>query len=515
MGGPVVLVVLDGYGIGDGGRFDATEHAHNPFLRDAGQSYPNASLETSGESVGLPAGQMGNSEVGHMTMGAGRVILQDLTRIGHALREQPVEERAPVRQLFEKLRASNGTLHLMGLVSDGGVHSHIEHLEELLRAARRQGIPACVHAFLDGRDTPPRSGRSHIERLMTTVNETGAHVATVSGRYYAMDRDSRWDRISKAYHAIVCREGEAAETAVEAVERAYARDESDEFVVPDLRRGRTRPAGRRRRLLLQLPRGPGAGDHERPHCGLPGPLRRRARAPRRRRPGRLPVHDRVRRGLRPAGRVSLRRSRGRCSASWCPPPVSPQLRIAETEKYAHVTFFFNSGVEEPFRGEDRILVPSPRDVDTYDHRPEMSALQVTQDPDDAHRRGRLRVRARQLREPGTWWGTPGVMDAAVKAVETIDTCLEKLAGLVLERDGQLLITADHGQLRADGRPRDRRAAHRPHHEPGAGPLDHSRSGRTHPARRKPRRPGADGPRAARASPAPDRDDGRSLLVPSS
>ena len=208
---PVVLVVLDGYGIGDGGAADATEAAHAPFLRDAAISYPMASIETSGESVGLPPGQMGNSEVGHMTMGAGRVILQDLTRIGQAFREKPAEERLPIRDLFAAVRKSGGTLHLMGLVSDGGVHSHTDHLEAILQAAAREKIPTAVHVFLDGRDTPPSSGLGYVQALIPHVRTAGAHIATVSGRYYAMDRDSRWDRISLAYHAIVCREGERAE----------------------------------------------------------------------------------------------------------------------------------------------------------------------------------------------------------------------------------------------------------------------------------------------------------------
>ena len=439
---PVVLVVLDGYGIGDGGAADATEAAHAPFLRDAAISYPMASIETSGESVGLPPGQMGNSEVGHMTMGAGRVILQDLTRIGQAFREKPAEERLPIRDLFAAVRKSGGTLHLMGLVSDGGVHSHTDHLEAILQAAAREKIPTAVHVFLDGRDTPPSSGLGYVQALIPHVRTAGAHIATVSGRYYAMDRDSRWDRISLAYHAIVCREGERAEDAVSAVEAAYERGETDEFVVPTVIEGGRAiededgvfffnfRADRARELTNAITSAcPALFEKE---------LRRK----------RVP---------KLAGALCMTEYDASFDLKVAFPPEIPrqvlgqivsanglsQLRMAETEKYAHVTFFFNSGIEEPFPDEDRVLIPSPRDVATYDHRPEMSALQVTQTLMSRIAEGDYAFVLVNYANPDMV-GHTGVMDAAVKAVETIDTCLEKLAGLVLERGGQMLVTADHG-----------------------------------------------------------------------
>jgi 2,3-bisphosphoglycerate-independent phosphoglycerate mutase len=442
MPGPVVLVVLDGYGIGDGGSADATEAAHNPFLNAAASSFPSARLETSGEAVGLPAGQMGNSEVGHMTMGAGRIIEQGLTRITHAFEATPAEQHAPIRALFDSVQASGGTLHLMGLVSDGGVHSHIRHLSVLLEAAARAEIPTCVHVFLDGRDTPPRSGLGFVEDLMGQIESTGAQVATVSGRYWAMDRDSRWDRVGRAYHAIVCREGESAPSAVGAVEAAYARDESDEFVQPTvIENGRALSDGDgvlffnfradRARELTNAITGV-CPDH------FAGELERK-------------------KVVQLAGFLCMTEYDADFELPVAFPSEVPrnvlgervaaadlaQLRIAETEKYAHVTFFFNSGIEEPFPNEDRVLIPSPRDVATYDHRPEMSAQQLTETLLARIEEGDYRFVLVNFANPDMV-GHTGILDAAVKAVETIDSCLEKLAALVLERGGQMLITADHG-----------------------------------------------------------------------
>ncbi len=442
MSRPVVLVVLDGYGVGDGGPADATEAAHAPFLANAAVSYPTARLETSGEAVGLPPGQMGSSEVGHMTMGAGRTIEQDLTRIGHTFRNGPADDRRAIRTLFEALKQSGGTLHLMGLVSDGGVHSHADHLEAILQAAGRAKIPVAVHVFLDGRDTPPRSGLGYVKALMPHVEAADAQIATVSGRYYAMDRDSRWERISEAYHAIVCREGIVAVDAVSAVEAAYARDESDEFVKPTtIEGGRALQDGDavfffnfradRARQITNAITGVRADL-------FAGELERR----------KVP---------RLAGYLCMTEYDAAFDLPVAFPSEIPsqvlgevvsaaglsQLRIAETEKYAHVTFFFNSGTEHPFPDEDRVLIPSPRDVATYEHCPEMNAPQVTQTLMSRIEEGDYAFVLVNYANPDMV-GHTGVMDAAVKAVETIDSCLEKLAALVLERGGQMLITADHG-----------------------------------------------------------------------
>jgi 2,3-bisphosphoglycerate-independent phosphoglycerate mutase len=330
----------------------------------------------------------------------------------------------------------------MGLVSDGGVHSHVDHLEAILAAAARAKVPTAVHVFLDGRDTPPQSGRDYVKALMPHVQAAGAHVATVSGRYYAMDRDSRWERISEAYHAIVCREGLGAPDAGSAVEAAYARGESDEFVKPTvIEGGRSLLDGDgvfffnfradRARQLTNALTGVCAES-------FAGELERKKVA-------------------QLAGYLCMTEYQAAFDLPTAFPPeiqrkvlgeiVSAagltQLRMAETEKYAHVTFFFNSGIEEPFPDEDRVLIPSPRDVATYDHRPEMSALQVTQTLMSRIEAGDYAFVLLNYANPDMV-GHTGMMDATVKAIETIDSCLEKLAALVLGRGGQMLITADHG-----------------------------------------------------------------------
>jgi 2,3-bisphosphoglycerate-independent phosphoglycerate mutase len=434
-------VVLDGYGIGDGGDADATEAAHAPFLKDAAVTYPMASIETSGESVGLPPGQMGNSEVGHMTMGAGRIIEQDLTRITKAFAE-PAEQRLPIRELFEALHKSGGTLHLMGLVSDGGVHSHVDHLEAILQAAARAKIPTLLHVFLDGRDTPPRSGLGYVRALMPRLVATGARIATVSGRYYAMDRDARWDRIARAYDAIVSREGLPAADAISAIESAYARDEGDEFVQPTIIEGGRALEDGDAVFFLNF-----RADRARELTNaITGTC-----------PERFAGELHRSRVVDLARFLCLTEYDAAFDLPTAFPPEIPrrvlgelvaaaglaQLRTAETEKYAHVTFFFNSGIEEPFPNEDRVLIPSPRDVATYDHRPEMSAQRVTQTL-------LARIAERDYAFVLVNFANPdmvghtGVMDAAVKAVETIDSCLAKLAEGVLEHDGEMLVTADHG-----------------------------------------------------------------------
>ncbi len=232
MSGPVVLCVLDGFGIGDGSPVDATAVAHTPFLDRVHDEFPRAQIETSGLAVGLPEGQMGNSEVGHMTMGSGRVIVQDMVRISEALAGGAMTSNPEISRLLEAVSDSGGVLHLMSLVSDGGVHSHQEHLYKVLEACGERGIRTAVHVFLDGRDTPPRSGLEFVRALLPRVEAAGSHVATVTGRYWAMDRDNRWDRIQRAYEAIVLRQGREEPDALAAVEAAYARDEGDEFVEP-------------------------------------------------------------------------------------------------------------------------------------------------------------------------------------------------------------------------------------------------------------------------------------------
>ncbi|HYB13520.1 MAG TPA: 2,3-bisphosphoglycerate-independent phosphoglycerate mutase [Myxococcota bacterium] len=439
---PVVLVVLDGFGIGDGSEGDATARAHAPFLARAKTLYPSAQLETSGEAVGLPPGQMGNSEVGHMTMGAGRVIDQDITRISKAIADGALETNPSVQAALDAVAKSGGRLHLMGLVSDGGVHSHVSHLRALLELCGRRAVPPVVHAFLDGRDTPPRSGLGYLRALLPQVAAAGGQVATVCARYYAMDRDNRWERIALAYDAIVARKGREAAGALEAVEAAYARGEGDEFVRPTVVAGGAPLSDGDAVIFFNF-----RADRARE---LTNAITNAA-------PKRIPPQFVRSKTVHVSNFVCFteydadfklpvafadetpRRILGELVAE----AGISQLRIAETEKYAHVTFFFNCGLEPPFPGEDRVLIPSPRDIPTYDHKPEMSAVEVTEEL------------VRRLREHEYGFvlvnyanpdmvGHTGVLPAAIKAVETIDACLERVAQTVLALGGSMLVTADHG-----------------------------------------------------------------------
>jgi 2,3-bisphosphoglycerate-independent phosphoglycerate mutase len=465
---PLVLIVLDGFGIGDGGPTDATACAHTPFLDQARREHPCSRIETSGEAVGLPPGQMGNSEVGHMTMGAGRIIEMDITRISKALRGGGLEKNPALARAFQAAAQPGVTLHLMGLVSDGGVHSHLEHLSALLAHCQRRGVRPAVHAFLDGRDTPPRSGLGYLRSLLPEVEAGGGRFSTVMGRYYAMDRDQRWERISAAYQAMVAGEGRPASDPIAAVEQAYAREEGDEFVKPTVIAGGAPlrdgdaviffnfRADRARQLTNALTSAlpqDFAGKLERRPVVKPGVFVCFTEYDER---FGLPVafHSETPRDI--LGEIIAGAGLG-------------QLRIAETEKYAHVTYFFNGGVETCFPGEDRALIPSPRDVATYDHKPEMSAIAVT---DEVLRRlARPASGARSEAKPSGGGGAgfagavparldysfvllnfakpdmvghTGVMAAAIKAVETVDRGLERICEAVLARGGAVLITADHG-----------------------------------------------------------------------
>jgi 2,3-bisphosphoglycerate-independent phosphoglycerate mutase len=437
-----MLVVLDGFGLGDGGPGDATAQAHAPFLARARSLFPHAQLETSGESVGLPPGQMGNSEVGHMTMGAGRIRYQDMTRISKTFDEAGAEHVPAIADALDVAARGNGRLHLLGLVSDGGVHSHEDHLLALLAACKRRGVRPVLHALLDGRDTPPRSGHAYLARVLPHVAAAGGCVATVIGRYWAMDRDNRWDRVGRAYHAIVCRDGIAAKDALEAVEAAYARDEGDEFVQPSVIEGGVALEDGDAVLFFNF-----RADRAREITNALTSAR----------PSSFEGHLDRKKIVRPGIFVCLTEYDAEFDlpvafATDMPEHILgeilsaarlPQLRMAETEKYAHVTFFFNNGREEPFEGEDRVLVPSPREVATYDHKPEMSAEPLTRallEKLDERDYAFILV---NFANPDMV-GHTGVMPAAVKAVETIDRCLDRITEKLLALGGQALITADHG-----------------------------------------------------------------------
>lgn len=440
---PVVLCILDGWGYREDSKDNAIKLAKTPNYSRLWDSAARAWLQTSGLAVGLPDGQMGNSEVGHMNLGGGRVVMQDLPKIDEAIANGTLNSNDELVAFIEKLEKSGGTAHLLGLLSPGGVHSHQRHMAALVKAIDASGVPVRVHAFLDGRDTPPRSALPYIEEFETAIADCrDARIATVSGRYWAMDRDKRWDRVSKAYNAMVKGSGiETAGSATEAVNAAYARDENDEFVAA---------------TVLGDYRGMADGD---------GLLMANFRADRARQLLTAlvdPAFDGFDRGklvkfAAQAGMVEYSNALNEFLAVLFPSEEIKnslgevlakegigQLRIAETEKYAHVTFFFNGGSEDVFEGEDRILIPSP-DVATYDLKPEMSAPEVTDNIVEAIASGKYGAIIVNYANPDMV-GHTGVLSAAIKAVETIDTCIGRLEEAVEKAGGALIITADHGNV---------------------------------------------------------------------
>jgi 2,3-bisphosphoglycerate-independent phosphoglycerate mutase len=437
---PVVLCILDGWGERGGGADNAIETANLPVWRRLLARWPHARLQASEHYVGLPDGQMGNSEVGHTNLGAGRLVLQDLPRIDAAIVSGELARMPALLDFVGRLKQSGGTAHLIGLLSPGGVHSHQKQIAALARLVAEAGVPVAIHAVLDGRDTPPKAALAYLADFRSDVAGLGnLRIATVIGRYYAMDRDKRWDRVEKAYRVLVHGEGAAAADAASAVEAAYARGETDEFVEPTAIGGY---------------RGMHDGD---------GLLTANFRADR--------VRETAAALLDPDFTAFARGRRVRFAAAlglveysaelnpfletlFPPQDLSEtfgeivakaglkQLRIAETEKYAHVTFFFNGGREAVFSGEERILVPSPK-VATYDQQPEMAAPEVTDKIVAAIASGRFDVIVLNYAN-ADMVGHTGRLDAAVKAVETIDKCLGRVAAAVERAGGTLVVTADHG-----------------------------------------------------------------------
>lgn len=437
---PLVLCILDGWGERQKADDNAIEIARTPNWHGLKARWPHAQLQASEHYVGLPDGQMGNSEVGHTNIGAGRVVLQDLPRIDAAIAEGKLATKPGLCDFIGKLKESRGTAHLMGLMSPGGVHSHQRQIAALARILAEAGVPVAVHAFLDGRDTPPKTAVLYVRQFQEDVaGLRDLRIATLCGRYYAMDRDKRWDRVERAYRAIVAGVGERTDDPLQAVEAAYARAETDEFVTPTAIAGYV---------------GMRDGD---------GLLIANFRADRIREIATAlldPEFSGFTREKRVAfcaalGLVEYSTELNRFLATLFPPEnlndsfgevVSraglTQLRVAETEKYAHVTFFFNGGRELVFPGEERILVPSPK-VATYDQQPEMSAPEVTDKVVEAIRSGRFDAIVMNYAN-ADMVGHTGRIDAATKAVETIDFCLGRLSKAVEQAGGTLVITADHG-----------------------------------------------------------------------
>ncbi len=450
------LVILDGWGLGDGGEGDAVAAADTPVFDRLRETGAFGTLETHGRRVGLPDGQMGNSEVGHLNIGAGRVVKQDSTRVSDDIGSGVFGENEAINRAFDAARANDSRVHFIGLVSDGGVHSYQAHLDALIELAAERDIEAVTHAFTDGRDTAPKSGAGFLEALDATIADAGTgHVGTVCGRYYALDRDKNWKRTKRAYDAIVERDAPySADSAVDAVENAYERGETDEYIEPTI-----------------------VGDHEGLSDG-DGAVFFNFRA------------DRAR---------QLTRLLGDIDTEWsfevdppetelvtmteydetfdCPvayPPIEPertlgealsnagltQLRAAESEKYAHVTYFLNGGLETAFESEYREIVSSP-DVPTYDEQPEMSAPELTEtviESIEGGVDGALDALVLNYANPDMV-GHTGDFDAAVEAVEAVDTQLGRLQRAVLDAGGHLFVTADHGNADDMGTPENPHTAH--------------------------------------------------------
>ncbi|HSQ88393.1 2,3-bisphosphoglycerate-independent phosphoglycerate mutase [Romboutsia sp.] len=437
---PIALIIMDGFGESKIAEGNAVLGAKTPNLNKIVEEYPHTLIQASGLDVGLPDGQMGNSEVGHTNIGAGRIVYQDLTRVSKAINDGDFFTNEVLLKAMEN--AKSYSLHLMGLLSDGGVHSHIDHLKALIKMAKENGVQnVFVHAFTDGRDTDPRSALGYIEDIENYMKELGVgKFASVSGRYYAMDRDKRWERVELAYSAMVQGKGNTATSAKEAVQNSYDEDKNDEFVMPTVIVENDQPVGlikeddsivfgnfrpdRAREITRALVDTDFAG-FERPNMKTFFVC--------------LTTYDITIKNVHVAFKPqSLENTLGEYLAK----NGKTQLRTAETEKYAHVTFFFNGGVEEPNEGEDRLLVPSPK-VATYDLQPEMSADELTEKVLAKIDEDKYDFIVLNYANPDMV-GHTGVVEAAVKAVETVDTCVGKVVEKILSKGGQALITADHG-----------------------------------------------------------------------
>ena len=437
---PIILVIMDGIGVNPDSTGNAVAQANTPILDKLISTYPSTQIGASGMHVGLPDGQMGNSEVGHLNIGAGRIVYQNFTRISKAISSGEFSKNPEILKIIDKTNKSGKALHLMGLLSDGGVHSHMDHLFALIDLAEKRGIENLfIHPFMDGRDTPPRSGRGYIEELEKYLEKKGTgKIATIMGRFYAMDRDNRWDRVRLAFETMTNGGERKASSAAEAIERSYEEDNGDEFILPTLinsegligdgdniiffnfRADRAREITR----AFTEKKFNSFGEIDRPNLGtylclteydsdFGLPL---AFPP-------TPLNNTLGQLVSRAG--------------------MKQLRIAETEKYAHVTFFFNGGVEKENKGEERILIPSPKDVRTYDEKPSMSASEVTDRVVEA-----LEGRQYDLivlnYANGDMVGHTGAFEAALEAVETVDSCIGRLFDAAKVGNYRVLITADHG-----------------------------------------------------------------------
>ena len=441
---PTVLLILDGYGLNDNPEGNAIAMAKTPVMDGLMKDYPFVKGYASGLAVGLPDGQMGNSEVGHMNMGAGRIVYQELTRITKSIEDGDFFTNEGLLAAINNCKEKNSALHLYGLVSDGGVHSHITHIYGLLELAKKNGLDKVfVHCFLDGRDTPPESGIDFVAQLENKMKELGVgQIASISGRYYAMDRDNNYDRVEVAYNAITKGEGNKANSAHECMEQSYKDGKTDEFVIPTVIMKNGAPVATVKdgdSIIFYNFRPDRA--REITHCFCDDEFDKFNRGKR------LDVtyvcftdYD----PLIPNKEVAFKKVLlNNTFGEWLAAKGMKQARIAETEKYAHVTFFFNGGVEQPNEGEDRVLVNSPKDVPTYDLKPQMSAPEVCEKILDAINSQKYDVIIANFANPDMV-GHTGVIPAAVKAIETVDECVGKIVDAVKATNGTMFICADHG-----------------------------------------------------------------------
>lgn len=441
---PTVLMILDGFGLNDRCDGNAICQGKTPIIDDIMKKYPFVKGYASGMDVGLPEGQMGNSEVGHLNIGAGRIVYQELTRITKSIKDGDFFKNPELLSAVNNCKENNSSLHLYGLLSDGGVHSHNTHLYALLELAKKEGLSKVyIHAFLDGRDTPPASGKDYVAKLQEKINEIGVgKIATVMGRYYAMDRDNRWERVKLAYDAMVLGEGDKCSDPVEAVQISYDNEVYDEFVVPTVITTANEPVATIQAndsIIFFNFRPDRARQITRCFCDEDFDKFERAK-------GFLPIkyvtfteYDVTIKNKAVAFKpTQLTKTLG----EYLSENGLKQLRLAETEKYAHVTSFFNGGIQKPYDGEDRILVDSPK-VATYDLKPEMSAIEVTDKLVEAILSNKYDLIVVNYAN-SDMVGHTGILEAAVKAIETIDTCVGRAVDALLKVDGQMFICADHG-----------------------------------------------------------------------
>jgi 2,3-bisphosphoglycerate-independent phosphoglycerate mutase len=439
----ILLLVMDGYAINAHKEGNAIAMADKPNLDAIFSKYPYTTLGASGLDVGLPEGQMGNSEVGHLNLGAGRVVYQEITRIDQAIKDKTFFENPVLIEAMETAKQRNSSLHLMGLVSDGCVHSSLNHLYALLKMAKEKNVEKVfVHAFMDGRDTSPTAGVGYLQELLEKFKEIGVgKLSTVSGRYYAMDRDKRWERVEKAYRAMVYGEGQNTGNVIKAMKKSYQDNVTDEFIVP---------------MVVTSDGNPETGRIRKGDVGIFFNFR----ADRARELSHALSDENFKEFPRPDNmtidliNLTLYDEKLKCKVAFPPTKLTnilgevlqkegkKQLRIAETEKYAHVTFFFNGGEEKPFKGEDHILIHSPK-VATYDLKPEMSAFEVTETVVKEIKSKKYDFILLNYANPDMV-GHTGVISAAIKAIEAVDKCIGEVISAVRETDGIALITADHG-----------------------------------------------------------------------